>query len=152
MDRPWRGSRSTSATTTPRCSGRTAPETALGVQLVERATRPAQLTEAGSALARHVRSVIARLDNAEQEIAKIAHRRHGRLRFGSFPTALATFVPRVLARFQQREPDVSLTVIDDHLQRLLPRLHDGQLDLSPRAPAVGPHSVSPAWVSPVRMR
>ena len=105
-------------------------ETALGVQLVERATRPAQLTEAGSALARHVRSVIARLDNAEQEIAEIAHRRHGRLRFGSFPTALATFVPRVLARFQQREPDVSLTVIDDHLQRLLPRLHDGQLDLA----------------------
>jgi len=118
-----------------------------------RAGHPARPAHRGrSALARHVRSVIARLDNAEQEIAKIAHRRHGRLRFGSRPTALATFVPRALTRFQQREPDVSLTVIDDHLQRLLPRLHDGQLDLSPRAPAVGPHSVSPAWVSPVRMR
>lgn len=105
-------------------------ERSLGVTLIERGMRPAQLTEPGAALIRHVRAVIARLDNAEHELAEITSRRHGRLRLGSFPTALATFVPAVLGRFQRREPRVTLTVIDDHLQRLLPRLHDGELDLA----------------------
>lgn len=48
----------------------------------------------------------------------------------SFPTALATFVPEVLARLQQRHPQVALTVVDDHLHRLLPRLEDFELDLA----------------------
>jgi DNA-binding transcriptional LysR family regulator len=61
---------------------------------------------------------------------EITARRHGRLRVGSFPTALATFVPSALAAFKKRYPDVTLTVVDDHLQRLLPRLHDAELDLA----------------------
>ncbi|HEV2537040.1 MAG TPA: LysR substrate-binding domain-containing protein, partial [Streptosporangiaceae bacterium] len=92
--------------------------------------RPVQLTDAGFALVRHARALIARIGNAEQELGEMAGRRHGRLRFGSFPTALATFVPAALARFQRQHADVSLTVIDDHLQRLLPRLDDGELDLA----------------------
>jgi DNA-binding transcriptional LysR family regulator len=98
--------------------------------LVERGTRPVVLTEAGQALTRHTRAVIARLDRAEQEIMEITGRRHGRLRLGSFPTALATFVPSALATFQKRYPEVTLTVVDDHLQRLLPRLADAELDLA----------------------
>lgn len=105
-------------------------EASLGVELVERGTRPVQLTEPGAALVRHVRAVLARLDNAAQELAEITGRRHGRLRLGSFPTALATFVPGVLGRFRRRRPEVTLTVVDDHMQRLLPRLRDGELDLA----------------------
>src|SRR6185503_15209665 len=56
--------------------------------LVERGMRPVELTEAGHALTRHAVGILARLDGAEQELAEIAGRRHGRLRFGSFPTAL----------------------------------------------------------------
>lgn len=105
-------------------------EASLGMELIERGTRPVQLTEPGAALVRHVKAVLARLDNAGQELAEITERRHGRLRLGSFPTALATFVPGVLRRFQRRRPEVTLTVIDDHMQRLLPRLRDGELDLA----------------------
>ena len=98
--------------------------------LVERGTRPVVLTEAGQALTRHARAVLARLDSAEQEVMEMTGRRHGRLRLGSFPTALATFVPPALATFWKRYPTVTLTVVDDHMQRLLPRLHDGELDLA----------------------
>ena len=105
-------------------------ERAMDLPLIERGTRPVQLTDAGFALVRHARALIARIGNAEQELGEMAGRRHGRLRFGSFPTALATFVPVALARFQRQHADVSLTVIDDHLQRLLPRLDDGELDLA----------------------
>ncbi len=100
------------------------------IALVERGTRPIVMTEAGQALTRHARVVMARLDSAEQEVMEITGRRHGRLRMGSFPTALATFVPPALATFQKRYPEVTLTVVDDHLQRLLPRLADAELDLA----------------------
>jgi DNA-binding transcriptional LysR family regulator len=101
-----------------------------GTLLVERGTRPLVLTEAGHALARHARAVVARLDNAEQELMEITRRRDGRLRLGSFPTALATFVPAALGAFRREHPEVSLTVVDDHLQRLLPRLDGAELDLA----------------------
>jgi DNA-binding transcriptional LysR family regulator len=105
-------------------------EREVGLPLVERSTRPIGLTEAGHALVAHARVVLARLDDAEQELAQIAGRWRGRLRFGSFPTALTTFVPTAVTRFKERHPEVTLTVIDDHLQRLLPRLKNGELDLA----------------------
>ena len=101
-----------------------------GLPLVERGSRPAALTDAGHALVRHGRAISARLDSAEQELAEIAGRRDGRLRFGSFPTALTTFVPAAIARLRSRQPGTALTVVDDHLQQLLPRLSDGELDLA----------------------
>ena len=102
----------------------------LEVTLVDRGSRPAALTAAGHTLARHGRSLLARLDDAEQELAEVVGRRAGRLRLGSFPTALATFVPPALARFRDQRPGVRLSVLDDHLQALLPRLYDGELDVA----------------------
>src|SRR5262245_6521465 len=105
-------------------------EREVGLPVIERGTRPVALTEAGLALVRHAAGVFARLDGAEQEIEEIAGRRRGRLRFGSFPTALATIAPPAFARFRRRHADVTLTVVDDHLQRLIPRLEGGELDLA----------------------
>jgi DNA-binding transcriptional LysR family regulator len=108
----------------------TALEREVGLPLIERGTRPVELTEAGYALTRHATGIFARLDGAEQELGEIAGRRHGRLRFGTFPTALATLVPPAFAAFRRDYPEVTLTVVDDHLQRLIPRLEAGELDLA----------------------
>jgi DNA-binding transcriptional LysR family regulator len=105
-------------------------EREVGLPLVERGTRPVELTEAGHALTRHATGIFARLDGAEQELAEIAGRRRSRLRLGSVPTALATFVPVAFRRFRRRHGDVTLTVVDDPLQRLLPRLEAEELDLA----------------------
>lgn len=101
-----------------------------GTTLVERGVRPLRLTDAGRALVSHAEAVLARLEEARQELGEIASLRRGRLRLASFPTAIATLVPRALARFSQRHPDVELTVLDDHLQGLLPRLARWELDLA----------------------
>ena len=105
-------------------------EREVGLPLVERGTRPVELTEAGHALTRHASGIFERLDGAEQELGEIAGRRRRRLRFGSFPTALATLAPAAFARFRRGHPEVTLTVVDDHLQRLIPRLEAGELDLA----------------------
>lgn len=121
-------------------------ERAVGQRVVDRAGRPMELTEAGVILVRHARAVVARLDTAEQEVGALAGRRGGRLRLGAFPTALATFLPAVLARFQERHPDVDLRVLDDHMPRLHDRLLEGELDLAitydhPALPDLAPSGI-----------
>jgi DNA-binding transcriptional LysR family regulator len=101
-----------------------------GTRLVERGVRPVRLTDAGRTLLAHAEAVLARLDEAEQELGEIARLRRGRLRLASFPTAIATLVPHAVALFSQRHPDVDLTVIDDHGQGLIPRLARWELDLA----------------------
>jgi DNA-binding transcriptional LysR family regulator len=101
-----------------------------GTRLVERGVRPVRLTDAGRALVAHAEAVLARLDEAQQELGEIAGLRRGRLRLASFPTAIATLVPRAVARFSERHPDVELTVLDDHGQGLVPRLARWELDLA----------------------
>lgn len=105
-------------------------ERELGLAVVQRGTRPVELTEAGFALTRHATGILARLEAAEQELAEIGERRRGRLRFGCFPTVLGTLMPAAFARFRRLHPDVRLTVVDDHLHRLVPRLESGELDLA----------------------
>jgi DNA-binding transcriptional LysR family regulator len=104
-------------------------EREVGLAVVRRGSRPVELTEAGAALTRHARGIFARLEAAEQELAEIGERRRGRLRFGCFPTVLGTLMPAAFARFRRLHPEVRLTVVDDHLHRLVPRLESGELDL-----------------------
>ena len=37
-------------------------------------------------------------------------------------------MPAALARLRRQQPALALTVVDDHMQGLLPRLADGELD------------------------
>jgi DNA-binding transcriptional LysR family regulator len=101
-----------------------------GTRLVERGVRPVRLTDAGRALMAHTEAVLARLDEAEQELGELAGLRRGRLRLASFPTAIATLVPGAVAEFRRRHPEVDLTVVDDHHQGLLRRLARWELDLA----------------------
>jgi DNA-binding transcriptional LysR family regulator len=101
-----------------------------GTTLIDRGVRPVRLTEAGRALMVHAEAVLARLDEAQQELGEIARLRRGRLRLASVPTANATLVPRAIAQFSRRHPDVDVTVVDDHQQGLLRRLARWELDLA----------------------
>src|SRR6476660_2646885 len=134
-------------------------EQSVDVPLVERGTRPVRLTEAGHALVRHARGVLARLDAAEHELAELAGRRNARLRLGGFPTALATLVPGALTAYRRARPDVTLSVVGDHMQRLLTRLHGGELDHHPalrrpvhRRAATGAPAGRPPPAHPARPR
>ena len=105
-------------------------EREVGMRLLERGKRPVGFTDAGRALLAHAEAVLSRLDDAEQELAEIKGLRAGRLRLASFPTAFATLVPRALAVFTERHPDVLVSVVDDHLDGLIRRLAGWELDLA----------------------
>ncbi len=101
----------------------------LGSALVVHGSQPVELTPQGQTLVRHGTAVLARLETAEQELLELAGRRSQRLRVGSFPTALTSFVPRAVTQLRKADPSVTVTIRDDHMQRLLVQLTDGRIDL-----------------------
>ena len=101
-----------------------------GAKLVERGARGIRLTAAGRALVSHADVILARLDDAEQELAAIAGLRGGRLRTAAFQSAGATMVPRALAEFHRRHPDVDLSATTAELPEAHELLRAGDIDVA----------------------
>jgi DNA-binding transcriptional LysR family regulator len=101
-----------------------------GSKLVERGSRGIRLTDAGHALVCHADAIIARLDDAEQELAAIAGLRGGRLRLASFQSAGATLVPRALSEFHRLHPAVELMVAHAEQDQAQERLRAGEVDIA----------------------
>src|SRR5262249_31112408 len=101
-----------------------------GQKLVERGARGIRLTQAGEVLVRHAEVVLARLANAEEELAALAGRARGRLRLSTFESAGATLVPRAIAQFHRRYPDVELGLVEAEPEDATQLLRNGEIDLS----------------------
>jgi molybdate transport repressor ModE-like protein len=101
-----------------------------GAKLLERGPRGVRLTDAGRALVEHADAILARLQDAEEELAAIAGLRGGRLRVASFQSAGATLVPRALGDFHQRFPDVELIVTQMEVDESRTALAAGDIDLA----------------------
>src|SRR4051795_846181 len=71
-------------------------ETEIGVRLLERGRGGLRLTDAGATLLEHADDVAWRLELADRQITNLAGQRRDQLRLGSFPTALAGFVPSAI--------------------------------------------------------
>ena len=101
-----------------------------GTKLVERGSRGVRLTEAGQALVAHADVILARIECAEQELAALAGLRGGRLRLACFQSAGATLVPRAVAEFHRRHPDVELGMIEGEPDAASEHLKTGDIDLA----------------------
>src|SRR5918912_1432305 len=98
--------------------------------LLERGPRGIRLTDAGEALVAHADAILARLDDAEQELAAIAGLKGGRVRVASFQSAGATLVPKALGEFHRRHRDVELSASTAELQEARDLLRSGDIDIA----------------------
>jgi DNA-binding transcriptional LysR family regulator len=105
-------------------------ERELGTVVAERHGRGVVLTEPGRVLAEHAQRIVDALGAAEAELEAIAGLRAGVLRVAWFSTAGAVLVPRAIARFRKRHPDVELVIDEADPDDCVQRLHDGALDLA----------------------
>jgi molybdate transport repressor ModE-like protein len=101
-----------------------------GTSLVDRGARGVRLTDAGRALVAHADAIVARLDEAERELAAIAGLEGGELRLASFPSAGAALVPDAIALFDERYPDVDLSLAEAEPYDAIPGLKAGRFDLA----------------------
>lgn len=102
-----------------------------GTTLIQRSKRNGVLlTEPGRALIAHANAVIARLEEAERELADIAGLRGGRLRMLTFPTAGATLSAKAVGAFGKRHPEVELILAEAEPEDAIPRLRRAEWDLA----------------------
>jgi DNA-binding transcriptional LysR family regulator len=101
-----------------------------GATLLERGSRGVRLTDAGQALVAHADVILARIDDAEEELAALAGLRGGRLRIASFQSAGATLVPHAVKAFHDRHPKVELSMIETEPDEAQVRLRSGDIDLA----------------------
>ena len=119
-----------------------AMEDAAGAALFERLPRGVRLTSAGAVLVRHAAAVLDRLDAATLELHGLGDRLEGRLAIGAYPCALATLVPRALARMRRDHPAVAVTLREGTTPTHLRRVRAGRLELAVVATGTGlPHDV-----------
>ena len=104
-------------------------EAEVGTTLVRRVPQGAVLTDAGRLLAERGAAVLAYLQDTEDELRALCGLQGGTLRLATFASAAGSIVPRAVARFRDRHPDVELTVAMFDPDESIPRLRAGEFDL-----------------------
>jgi DNA-binding transcriptional LysR family regulator len=102
----------------------------LGARLFDRLPRGVRLTEEGACVLQHVDAVFDRIEVARSDIAALRKVAGGTLRVGAFATATAVFIPRALAAFGEKHPNVALSVVEGSTGRQLSLLAAGDLHLA----------------------
>lgn len=106
-------------------------ETQLGVTLFERLPRGMALTDAGEAFLADAYEVVRKLDQAVDDVRRVAAGIKGRLSVGfTSSAALHPFVPTVIRAFRSDAPSVSLMLDESSTGDLLDGLRDGHIDVA----------------------
>ena len=105
-------------------------EREVGMRLLERTREGTRPTDAGRVLVDHADAAIARLEEAERELAAIAGLEGGEVRIASFPSASATLLTMAVSDFVDRHPKVRLGVTEAEPEESMPRLRAGEIDLA----------------------
>src|SRR5256885_17254392 len=103
-------------------------ETEIGVRLLDRGRGGLRLTRAGEVLLEHADHIAWRLQLADTQIAGLAEDRRDQVRLGSFPTALAGFVPSAVARLRVAHDDLRVLLSEVTPSTLEPRFLSGEFD------------------------
>jgi LysR family cyn operon transcriptional activator len=88
-------------------------EEEIGTPLFDRIGKRIALTEAGSILLRHTRSMLQNRQNALHEIDELRHQRGGSLSVGALPSELDFRLTPVFISFLQKYPNVRLKIVSE---------------------------------------
>jgi len=104
-------------------------EEALGVQLFERSSRGVTPTLYGDVIIKHAKLILTQLRHASEELQSIESGLSGRVFVGTLLAASPTLLPRSLALLRARRPGIAVTVIEGTIDKLMPALRTGDLDV-----------------------
>jgi DNA-binding transcriptional LysR family regulator len=108
-------------------------EKTVGLRLVDRGTgpKPVTVTEAGATLLVHAQWILERLATAQRELESLDAGASGSIRIGTFQSAGARLLPKVLAEFRDTWPGITLHIHTEIFDGELPALlRNGGLDVA----------------------
>lgn len=103
-------------------------ETLLGVQLIERKSRGADLSAAGEEVARRARIVLSETQDLVAAAHEASQPLSGSFRLGAIPTVAPYVLPRILPILREGYPDLKLFLREDTTERLLDGVRARDLD------------------------
>ena len=104
-------------------------EREIGARVLHRGPRGVRLTAAGQLLVEQARPILSGLQAAEASVSALHGLSTGRLALASFATAGATILPRAIASFRIRHPEVTITLTQADPHAAMSRLRAGEVDL-----------------------
>jgi DNA-binding transcriptional LysR family regulator len=104
-------------------------EAELGVTLFRRTRRSVALTEAGKSYYARVQSVLAQLEQAQEEARHISRGQAGTLTVGFIGALTYEFLPGILRRYRQTVPEVQLVLRDLVPAEQIDGVATGRLDI-----------------------
>jgi DNA-binding transcriptional LysR family regulator len=105
-------------------------ERQLGARLLDRGPGGLRLTPAGELLLEHADVVSDRLELASGQLDELVAEHRRDIRIGAFPSALATRVPRALARLTAQRPDLKADVSEGTNEGLAEDVRSGELHVA----------------------
>src|SRR5919204_286651 len=102
-------------------------ERELGATLLTRGRGGAVVTPAGELLLEHAEALAARLELADSQMEEMADKSRLSLRFGSFPSALATIVPVAIEALRRAHPKLEVAIEEAPTSDLADEVAAGRL-------------------------
>ncbi len=100
----------------------------LGVQLIERESRGASLTQAGEAAVERARSILSDTEDLVSAARQAGAPLSGSFRLGAIPTIAPFLLPRTLKALRKAHPGLKLYLREDQTERLIEALRARKLD------------------------
>jgi DNA-binding transcriptional LysR family regulator len=104
-------------------------EARLGVALFDRRARGVDLTEAGRALVRHIRTLNASLHALESEVVEFSRGIKGHLRVAANAGAISECLPADLAAFARAHPGIRVSLEDQTSAEVQQAVAEGRADI-----------------------
>jgi len=102
-------------------------EDGLGVQLFKRTSWGVELTQAGTLLLEHARSIQSHVEFASQQARQVSQGLLGRIDVGVYGSAMLNIIPRLLNNFAIQHPKVELALQNIPKSKQIEALHQGRL-------------------------
>jgi LysR family transcriptional regulator, regulator of abg operon len=103
-------------------------EKAIGGAVFDRTPHGMRPTALGRALERRARLIIGEVSSAQRELDDLVAARHGKVVVGCGPMFALSILPRALARFQAKFPNVDVTIVQAQMRSTLEGLRSGEID------------------------
>ncbi|MBB6021771.1 DNA-binding transcriptional LysR family regulator [Paenibacillus sp. JGP012] len=105
-------------------------ETELGIKLLLRDRKKGfALTEAGQRILIHMQEVLNQMEQIKQVVAFTSNIEAGTIRIGSFSSATACVLPKIIAAFQKKYPNITFSFFEGTYEEILEWFETGIIDL-----------------------
>ncbi|MFZ4478539.1 MAG: LysR family transcriptional regulator [Rhodoferax sp.] len=105
-------------------------EQSMGARLFDRTTRAVALTAAGAVFASHADQVLSDLERAATAVSDVAKVRKGSVAIAALPSLAARIIPALFQAFNEKHPEIKLTLIDTLSEAAFDLVREGRVDFA----------------------